>query len=170
MKKFLLVAAIAVCGMFSANAQGFKVGVNAGYTIGDEFFKEYYGLQVGLDVAYTWQVSENLNVGATTGYLRYFGEEKNISSGMLTLTIEAEDLGYIPVAGTLQYAFNESWFVGADLGYAIYVGEGNGDGGFYYVPKVGWMNESIELYVAYRGISIEGGSSSVIGLGVAYKF
>ena len=31
MKKFLLIAAIAVCGMFSANAQETSFGVKAGY-------------------------------------------------------------------------------------------------------------------------------------------
>lgn len=166
MKKILLIAAIAVCGMFSANAQGFKAGVNVGYTIGDEFAKEFFGLQAGVDVAYTWEVGESFYLGATTGYQRYFAEDIEI----LGETIEGEDAAFVPLAATAQYAFNESWFLGADIGYGINVGEGDGDSGFYYMPKVGWMNESLEVYVGYRGISLDGVSLSTIGLGTAFKF
>ena len=186
MKKFLLVAAFAVCGIFSANAQGFKVGANVGYPIGDA--GDAYSLQVGLDVAYTWEVGDGFQVGATTGYLRYFGEDMEETLNGVTIEVESVDAGFIPIAATAQYTFGEMWFLGADIGYAVYVGEGDGNGGFLYQPKFGWSSESIDVYAFYKGISISdeettqsygdvevttstgGGTASSVGLGVAFKF
>ena len=56
-----------------------------------------------------------------------------------------------------------------DLGYAIYAGSGDGDGGVIYQPKFGYQNEKIEVYASYKGISNDGTLSS-LNLGFNYKF
>lgn len=169
MKKVFLVAAFAVLGVMGANAQGFKVGVNVGYPIGD--VGEFYSFQAALDVAYTWEVSDSFSAGLTTGYGMFFGgEEQTIDTGFGTVTIEALDFSYVPVAATAAYSVSENWFIGADLGYAVNVSEGDGEGGFLYQPEFGYQTEMIELYAFYKGISLDGGSISSIGVGFAYKF
>src|SRR5690625_7371367 len=75
------------------------------------------------------------------------------------------------------YSFNQ-FFVGADLGYAIYVGSGDSDGGFLYEPKFGYDAVSFDIYAFYKGISskqkYEGFSQTTtlgsVGVGFAYKF
>ena len=167
MKK-LLFAAFAVLAFGFSNAQegGFKAGVHFGMPMGD--FKDAYGLNYGLDVAYLWNISDDFKVGATTGYSSYSGKTEETTVAGFTLEVEYEDFSYIPVAGTAQYSLTDNLFLGADLGYAVATGEG--DGGFLYQPKFGYQAEKFEAYLAYKGISADGGTLSSLGLGFAYKF
>ena len=87
-----------------------------------------------------------------------------------SFTIKSEAVGFIPVAATAQYSLTDNLFLGADLGYGIYTGKGESDGGVYYQPKFGYQNEKIELYAGYKGISVDGGSFSSLNLGFNYKF
>ena len=170
MKK-LILSAMAVCafGLASAQEGGFKVGVHAGMPMGDA--GDMYSFNFGADVAYLWEVADGFKAGVTTGYSYFSGKEYD----------EAGDLGdwgdkvkvngaFIPVAATGQYSFSDNFFGGADLGYALYAGDGDGDGGFYYQPKVGYQTEKIEVFVSYKGISADGASISTLGAGFAYKF
>ncbi|MCC9071536.1 hypothetical protein LNQ49_08085 [Flavobacterium sp. F-65] len=56
-----------------------------------------------------------------------------------------------------------------NLGYAIYAGSGDGDGGVIYQPKFGYQTEKFEVYAAYKGISADGGTVSSINVGFSYK-
>lgn len=175
MKK-LLFAAVAVFAFGFTNAQegGFKAGVHAGLPIGDA--GDAYTFNAGVDIAYLWNVAENFKAGATTGYSYFAGKEiviPGVSVGGLVIIADQKiknNGAFIPVAATGQYSFSESFFGGLDLGYAIYSGDGDGDGGFLYQPKVGYQNEKIEVYASYKGISVSGGSVSTVGLGFNYKF
>jgi len=182
MKKVLLVAALAVFG-FSANAQGFKAGINANLPIGDAADASSFG--VGVDLAYTFEVGDGFEVGLATGYLRYFAEDVDAPAG---LNVDTPDAAFVPVAATAKYAFSDMWFAAADLGYAVNVSEGEGEGGFLYMPKIGWQSESVDIYAFYRGISISGEETTVtsgpvtvtaesssttigsVGIGFMYKF
>ncbi|WP_445455333.1 hypothetical protein [Flavobacterium sp. HNIBRBA15423] len=168
MKK-LLFAAVAVFAFGAANAQegGFKAGIHAGLPMGD--IKDAYSLNLGLDVAYLWNVGEGFDVGATTGYSTYLGKTETIDYGFGSLEVEYENMSFIPVAATAQYSLSEMLFIGADLGYAIGVSEDN-DGGFLYQPKFGYQAEKFEAYLGYKGISMDGGTASSLNVGFAYKF
>jgi hypothetical protein len=173
MKKIIL-AAIAVMTFGFANAQDgrFKVGVNAGLPMGDA--KDAFSVNLGADVAYMWKITDKFSAGATTGFSTYLAKDYTYTTVVMTpyptiqeVTSKGKNASYIPVAGTAQYSLTDKFFVGADLGYAVSVGEG--DGGFLYQPKVGYQNEKIELYAAYKGISNDGSISS-LNIGCNYKF
>ncbi|OAZ04732.1 hypothetical protein [Flavobacterium succinicans] len=163
MKKIMLTA-IAVFGFAFANAQdgGFKVGANLGLPLGD--IKDSYSLNLGVDVAYTWKVSEKFEAGFGAGYAHYLG--KSIDLGIANFDIE--DAGFIPVYGTAQYSLSDKFFLGLDLGYAIGVAPSGSEGGFLYQPKVGYSFGKTELFLGYKGISNNGTLSS-LNLGVAFK-
>jgi hypothetical protein len=167
MKK-LMLSALALFAFGFANAQdggGFKAGVHFGIPMGDA--GDLFTMNLGLDVAYMWDVAEDFKAGVTTGYTMYMGDE--VDMGILG-KYDVEDAGFIPIAGSAQYSIMENLFLGVDLGYAIYAGSEDGaEGGFYYQPKVGYQTEKIEIYLGYKGISNDGDISS-FGLGAAYKF
>ncbi|MHC0448239.1 hypothetical protein ACWA1F_22730 [Flavobacterium sp. 3-218] len=172
MKKIVL-ATIALLSFGFAQAQdgSFKVGAHVGFPMGDA--KDFYSLNLGIDAAYLWKITDKINVGATTGFSTYLAKDytcMTVVTNPFPVLTEVKQKGknasYIPVAGTAQYSLTDKLFVGADLGYAISVGEG--DGGFLYQPKFGYQTEKIELYASYKGISNDGSISS-INLGFNYK-
>jgi opacity protein-like surface antigen len=164
MKKFIFAAVAVFAFAFSANAQDgkFEVGVNAALPIGDA--GDLYTFSIGIDAAYMWNVSEQFDAGVATGFTNAFGDEVSI----LGITVEAEDAQFIPLAGSARYNVSSDFFLGADLGYAIGINDGN-DGGFYYRPKVGYnVSEKVSLNLSYTGIAVDGGSFDTIGLGVMF--
>ena len=73
-----------------------------------------------------------------------------------------------PLAAAGRFMASDAFVLGADVGYAISAGEG--DGGFYYAPVVAYnISEEIQAGISYRGVSADGGSFSSINLGVNYK-
>ena len=163
MKKLFLFAAVAVFG-FTMNAQEFKAGVNVGLPIGDA--GDLTTFNVTLDLAYLWEMSEEFDLGVATGYSHSFGDEVDFGFG----TVEVDDFQFIPVAAAARYAVSDKFKVGADLGYAVGLNDGN-DGGFYYAPRVQYgVSESLDVVLAYRGVSLDGGSFDVITLGVEFGF
>ncbi|AXG72087.1 outer membrane protein beta-barrel domain protein [Kordia sp. SMS9] len=168
MKKTILAVVAVFAMVFTANAQDgkFEVGINGALPIGDA--GDFYTFSVGLDAAYMWNVSDKFDAGVATGFTNAFGDEQSITVFGITTTIDAEDAQFIPIAGAARYNVSDDFFVGADLGYAIGINDGN-DGGFYYRPKIGYnVSERVSLNVSYTGISIDGGSFDTIGLGVMF--
>lgn len=176
MKKLLLTAAIAVFAIIGTQAQeGFKLGAHVGLPIGD--LDEATSLNLGLDVAYHWNITEGFDLGVTTGYTTFTGKDYDIPGG----TIEGDNISFIPIAASARYSFNEMWFAGLDLGYAVATEDG-ADGGIYYLPKVGYKFTSVEVFAFYKGISIKQEYSDgtvtientttagAVGVGAAYRF
>ena len=167
MKK-LILSAVALFAFGFANAQemdgGFQVGIHVGLPMGD--VKDLTSFNAGLDLAYMWPAGEGFEIGAATGYDSWFAKDYEAFG----VTIKGEDAGFIPLAGALKYSVTENFFVGADLGYAFYVGDGDANGGFYYQPKVGYQMAEVDVFVGYKGISVDGGTFSAVTLGAAYKF
>ena len=162
MKKILLSAIAVMAFGFTAQAQddgGLKAGIHIGMPMGDA--GDLYNLNFGADVAYMWPVADQFTVGATTGYSYFSGEE------FMGVKLNG---AFIPLAATAQYSLSDAFFLGADLGYALYAGDGDGDGGVYYQPKVGYQTEFFEVYASYKGIAVDGTSISTVGLGFNYKF
>jgi len=177
MKKIIL-SAIAIMALgTAAQAQdegGFKVGIHAGIPMGDA--GDFYSFNAGVDVAYMFPIADEFLLGVTSGYSYFAGKEfeQTYSPGFgmpaITVTGPKVNGAFLPVAAAAKYSLSESFFIGADLGYALYIGDGEGDGGAYYQPKVGWQSESIEVFASYKGIAVEDTSISTIGVGAAYKF
>lgn len=163
MKKLLLASAIAFFGAVTAQKTGnFKVGANIGIVNGD--LKSAYGLNVGLDAAYAWALDSNFNLGLATGYSFYFVDSAFFDAG-------GKNLSVIPLAVTGQYKFDKGYFVGADLGYAALLYNGDSKGGFLYQPKIGYsFNDKNDVYISYKGITQTGGNVTSLNLGYAFKF
>ena len=163
MKKLLLCAAIAVFVLTSVNAQGgLKAGINVGLVPGD--FSDVASFNLTLDAAHLWEVSDQIEVGAVTGFSQTFTKEID--------GFETNDVQFLPIAAAARLSISEEFTVGVDLGYAVGINEGN-DGGFYYAPRVQYsISESLDIVAAYRGVSIDAGPISVgfntITLGVEF--
>ncbi|WP_298512795.1 outer membrane beta-barrel protein [uncultured Kordia sp.] len=161
MKKLILAAVAVFAFAFSANAQNFEVGINGAIPIGDA--GDFSSFSIGIDAAALWNVSEDFDAGVATGFTNAFA--KDIAG------VSVDDAQFIPIAGAARYNVSSKFYVGADLGYAIGINDGN-DGGFYYRPKVGYdVTEKININLSYTGISIDSPGLSTwdtIGLGVAF--
>lgn len=158
---FLFMMLFAVTSAFSQS--NFKIGVNAGIPVGD--VEDLATFQLGADVAYLYPVSDLFSVGGLLGYSYYFGDEVNTPLG----NVDVDDFSFLPIAASARFGFANSLFVGADLGYAIGIDEGN-DGGFYYRPKVGYSFGGVALIASFAGIAEDGGDVSSVNLGVEFGF
>ncbi len=164
----MLCAAIAVFGLTNVNAQEFNVGASAGLPIGDA--GDFATFSVLLDVNYLWEVSDKFEAGAAIGFSHSFGEDQSVSIGDFEVESEAQDISFLPIGAAGRFNVSESFTIGADIGYAVGINDGN-DGGFYYAPKLQYgVSESLDIVAAYRGVSVEGGSFDIVSLGVEFGF
>lgn len=176
MKKLLLIGVLAMVGTnVNAQEKHFKIGGHVGLPIGD--VGDNYSFNAGIDLSYTWEISDHFELGAITGYSYYFGGNVRIDpvviNGQVMSPAQSYQLnvGAIPLAATAQYNFgdNGGFNLGADVGYAFLTGDADG-GGFYYQPKIGYtFSEKHSIYGGYKGISKDGTISSV-NIGYSYKF
>ncbi|MFH4965629.1 outer membrane beta-barrel protein [Gaetbulibacter sp. M235] len=164
MKKLLLIA-IAVFGLSSVNAQSnFNAGINLGLPVGDA--GDGWTFNVTLDLSYLWEVSEGFDAGLATGYSHSFGD--SIDLGEFG-TFDVDDVGFLPIAAAGRFNVSDKFILGADLGYAIGVSPSDMESGFYYAPRIQYgVSESIDIVLAYRGVSLDGGSFDVLTLGVEF--
>lgn len=163
MKKLFLFAAFAMLSVTFINAQGqFRAGISGGLPIGDA--GDLATFAVVVDLGYLFEVSDSFDAGATVGYSHSFGDEIDFGFG----TVEVEDVQFLPVAAAARFEVAPSFTLGADLGYAVGLNDGN-DGGFYYAPKAQYgVSETIDIVVAYRGVSVDGGSWDIVSAGVEF--
>jgi len=169
MKKLFFTAAIAVFGFSVMSAQGgFKVGANFALPVGDA--GDVSSFSIGLDAAYLIEVSDKFSVGGATGFTNAFGKTESINIFGYSVEVDYDDVQFIPVAAAARFNATDALYVGADLGYAIGINDGN-DGGFYYRPRVGYsFTDMIGANISYTGVSLDGGDWSTIGLGVEFSF
>jgi len=163
MKKLCIAVLLAIFSFTSVKSQeGFSGGVHVGIPSGD--ISDFSGLNFGIDLSYLFNVAEGFDAGITSGYTHFTGKDWNDGP----FTIEVEDFGFIPIAGTARYSFSENIFGAADLGYGI--STNGGTGGFYYQPKVGYKTETMDVFGFYKGISRDGSTVSSFGVGAAFRF
>lgn len=158
MKKLFLLPVVFFT-LLNVNAQDFVLGLNVGLPLGD--IKDTYTLNIGADLSYLWKVSEEFNAGVTAGYSHFLGD-----------TIEGfdiDDAGFLPIAAAGRFNVSEDFAIGADLGYAVGISPSGNDGGFYYAPRVQYgVSQSIDIVLAYKGISVDGGTFSTVNLGIEF--
>ena len=165
MKKVILSAlAVMAFGFAKAQEGHFKLGAHVGIPTGD--IKDAFSVNLGADVAYMWTINNQFSAGALTGFTDYLGKTQRFAG----IDIKWDDASFIPVGGTAQFSVTDKLFVGADLAYAIDVSKDSGDGGFLYQPKFGYQAPKFELYVSYKGISLDGATFSTVSFGANYKF
>ena len=163
MKKLHLFFTIVIFSAFTAQAQEFKGAVSAALPVGDAADGWSFGITA--DLTYLFEVGEGFMVGPTAGYKHYFGEDISVAG----FSNSIEDAQFLPVGGSARFNFTESFFVGADLGYAIGISDGL-DGGFLYKPFLIYDFGPVAGLLSYSGISLDGGSFSSFNLGVEFGF
>lgn len=156
MKKLLLAAVFTIFGLVATYAQGgIRIGVNAGVPLGEA--NDVSTFNFGADLAYLIGVADIFRVGPLLGYSHFLGEGDGV------------DYHFIPVAASGRIGVSNSFFIGADLGYAIGADDGN-DGGVYYRPKLGYDLGILGLILSYSGIEADGGSFNSLNLGIEMGF
>lgn len=154
-KLFLFVAFVAFS--FTASAQ-FNVGATFGLPTGDASDVTTFAL--GIDANYFFDSESDLAFGVSSGYLTYFVDEDVLPG--------ADNAAFIPLAGAVRYPLSENFSLGADVGYALGVNDGN-DGGFYYRPMVVYsISEKASINLSYSGVTNDGATLSNIGLGIMF--
>ncbi|TYA56345.1 hypothetical protein [Formosa maritima] len=176
MKKIFLCAAIAVFGLTSLNAQNdimesaktgsFYIGANIGFSLindnyyyDDDYDNDDYGsFNFGFDVAYLFEVIDNLEVGGLVGYTQYIAKGSYWNGDYDEqfnefVYVDFEDASFIPIAVSGRYYFGDHrFFGGLDLGVGINVA-GDAKTGFYARPKFGFDLGPVALIAAFQSIS-----------------
>ena len=159
--KFLATAAAAVALLFSTNVNAqsspkFGIGLNVGVPTNDA-----YGVAVGADLRYQFDIDKQLSIPITAGYTRLFGKD-NVA-----------DYPYIPLKAGLKYFFNDTGAGAYGLAEAGAAFETNSGGGtsFVYSPAIGyaWSN-GLDLGLKYEGLSKNSLNTGYVGLRLAYGF
>lgn len=162
-----IITLIFTCLILNLNAQqGFRIEANIGVTIGDYSELHSYTLQGNL--YYLWNVSENINVGLTSGAIVFLGDAaEDWCDGCLFDDYEPEL--YIPIAITSRANISEKISIGLDTGYAFFIHVFDGGGGFYLRPVVAYnLKEKLALIGSYTNICEY--SASTVSLGVNFGF
>lgn len=156
MKKLIMIAAMAVFGLSSAQ-EGFKLGAHIGVPVADA--GDVSSFNLGLDAAYMWNVAPSFDLGIASGYTHFIGKSND--------GYNFDDFGFIPIAASGKYRFSGSPVsLGLDLGYGISTND-DIDGGLYYQPKVAYNFSQGELYLGYQGVSND---FSVGSVNLGYNF
>ncbi|WP_182835528.1 outer membrane beta-barrel protein [Flagellimonas lutimaris] len=163
MKKIALFTLAVIFGLSFGQAQGdFTAGIHGGLPIGDA--GDLATFAIAVELGYLFDVSDEFKAGPTLGYSHSFGEDIDTGFG----TFEVDDIQFLPIAAAGRFSITDEFSLGADLGYAIGINDGN-DGGFYYAPRAAYsVSEAIDIVLAYRGVSLDGGSWDIISLGLEF--
>lgn len=166
MKKLLIIG-ILLLGISSLQAQNqFRLGLGAGLPLGEA--AKAADFSVFLDAAYLFGITKNLDLGVATGYSHLFVGDATLDIAPTPIVVEGQDVQFIPVAAAGRFKITANFVIGADLGYGIGISDGN-DGGFYYSPRAQYgISETVDIVVAFRGISDNGGSWDILTAGVEF--
>lgn len=138
--------------MDKAKNGSFYVGFNMGLPVSN--INEIASINLGGDVAYLFELIDNLEVGGLIGYTHYIGDgtyyyENNGN----TLIVDYKDASFIPLAATARYYFgDDKFFGGLDLGLGINV-SGDAKTGLYARPKFGFDIGKLALIASFQNIS-----------------
>ena len=167
MKKLLVIALIALTG-YTANAQ-FSAGVHGGLPIGDA--GDLATFAIAVDLGYLFEISDSFSAGPTVGVQHNFGDEFSFTDPFTgtTITEDYEDTTFLPVGAAVRFNVSDTFTLGGDLGYGVGLAPDFNDGGFYYSPRAQYsVSDLIDIVVAYRGVSLDGGSWDIVSAGVEF--
>ena len=163
MKKIVLFSLTMLLGLSLVQAQSdLRAGINLGLPIGDA--GDFATFAIAVDLGYLLEISDDFEAGPTIGYSHSFGDEIDTVVG----SVDVDDVQFIPIGGAARFGLSDEFNLGVDLGYAIGVNDGN-DGGFYYAPRASYaVSEALAIVLAYRGVSLDGGSWDILSLGIEF--
>lgn len=168
-----MTAAAVIAFGFTARAQddnmdeglGLKVGIHGGFPFSlDLDADSSQAVNFGADVAYLLPITDGFSAGLASGYTHF-------TTKLFDSASEVEDFGFIPVAAEGRFFVFEDFYFEGDIGYAFYMGKGDGKGGLYYQPKACYtMEEMMDFFVSFKGINAGDDTINTIGIGFAYRF
>ena len=138
--------------MEKAKNGSFYAGVNIGLPLSTS--SDVASFNIGGDIAYLFELVDNLELGALVGYTHYIGDGTYFyENNGNTIIVDYKDASFIPLAATARYYFGDhKFFGGLDLGIGINV-SGDADTGLYARPKFGFDFGTIALIASYQSIS-----------------
>lgn len=175
MKKLLLSLTFVAGLGFAASAQ--TEGAVRKLSIGGDYgFPTESGSKdisyVGGSLQFEQPVAKSLNLTLSGGYLSRMatGDTKDALKALGLQT----SVGFIPVKAGAKYYFGGNFYGAGELG-ASFSAESNGSTGFAYAPGLGASfsladKSSLDFGIRYEGWSYDGGSTSFVGLRLAYAF
>lgn len=163
MKKLAFFTLVFTFGILAVHSQGrFQAGGHLGLPVGDA--GDLATFAIALDLAYILEIDDNISAGPSIGYSHSFGDE--VTAG--GFTVDIDDVQFLPIGGRAQFDITDRFLARAELGYALGINDGN-DGGFYWSPQAGYsVSDSIDILLAYRSISEDGGSWDMITFGASF--
>ncbi|PQB04287.1 hypothetical protein [Aureitalea marina] len=163
MKKVLLLSLFVLLGQ-GLFAQGFQISVNGGLPVGNA--SDFADFAINVDAAYLFEAGYEFSAGPVIGYSHSFVD---FTQTVGPITIDLDDVQFIPLAARGSWNFADAWTFQGDVGYAIGVNDGN-DGGFYYSPRIMyWVSPIIGIAAAYRGVAVSNGGWNMLTLGVEFN-
>jgi len=163
MRKALNILVCLICCWNTAYTQQIKAGLSGGLPVGNA--SDVASFALNADLSYLFEISDSFRAGGSTGYSHSFADTIKVNG----FTIEADDIQYIPLAGSLRLDVPSNFTLGLDVGYGIGVNKGN-DGGFYFSPRVQYnIINPIDAVLAYRSLSIDGNAWDIISLGLVFR-
>lgn len=188
---FLAVVTVMIlsAGAFAQDGR-FSLGAEIGLPMGT--FGDAASIGIGGSLRYEMPLSgnDNLALMATAGYLTFSGKDITVSG----VTIEGSSQSMIPIQVGAKYYFDAQhagFYASAQMGvhmssYTIPGQDAVVIGGityaaatedrtetatnFSYAPGVGYALDNIDIGLRYQIVSAEGGSSSYLGVRIAYVF
>lgn len=179
MKKYVLsFAAVALAGSMMAQENRASAGLELGLPMGD--WADFYGIGFGVTLGYEMPVGDNLGLMAQLGYITFTGKTIESSAAGITVSVETDAQGYIPIQVGGKYYFSENQ-EGAYLGVltglhmaSVKTVELTSSGleekselksNFGVAPLLGFMvTENIDLGLRYQMIFAKGSEVSSTGV------
>ena len=148
--------------IFKSNAQeGFRVELNVGPALSDS--RGLYSFALQGNLYYLLGVSENINMGFTTGAYVFLGDGSEYSGAFGSIP----DV-YIPLATAFRTNFTEKFIAGIDTGYGFNTAS---YGGFYLRPLIAYsLKKKVALVLGYSNINEDGYTASSISIGINFRF
>ncbi len=136
-----------------------SIGVDGGLPLGD--FGTVYSFGIGGTAKFAYNLNDMFALTLQSGYISFSTKKAYGSSSV----------GFIPIKVGARYTMNGGVYVEPQLGVTAISVSGASATDFTYAINVGYrMTPGIDIAVRYEGVSETGGSSSFIGLRVAYGF
>mgnify|MGYP001827306559 CR=1 FL=1 len=136
-----------------AKSGNIHAGANIGFPVSTA--SDLSSFNFGFDVAYLFEIIDNLNIGGLLGYTHFVGDGSYtyLDSSSTTFRRNYKDASFLPIAASARYYFAEQrFFGGVDLGVAVNT-SGDAKTGFYFRPKFGFDLGMIALIASFQSIS-----------------
>jgi hypothetical protein len=171
MKKFLLTSALFIFVALKSFAQTtastngggkFSIGIEAGVPVGDA--SDGFNAVIGGSVKYELPMAAKTYFTLSAGYSAF------LTKGDLTAIGVPSSFGFVPLKAGIKYYSSDGFFLEGQAGIVFSTEEGGGSA-FVYAPGIGYtFNGGFEMGVRYEGWPKDGGTTSQIGLRLAYRF